>query len=210
MKHFCNNDRMLAQYISGTLSDDQNTQFEIHLTECDACRNAFAGAQLILNDKTLNAYHPIPLEMARDIVRELSFLGQLTKKFNQWIEGIIPDPIGSLCVSPVKYRSAEQKGIFIHIEHIFDDLKSTIVFIRHDDQLFQIKLFIHVPQSCNDTFRLKLMRDETLLKYEKLTDQSIHLKDAYSFGTYGIYMFKNGIQKGQLKFTLSTQGFMEE
>jgi len=209
MKHFCNNDRMLAQYISGTLSEDQNTQFEIHLTECDACRKAFAGAQLILNDETLKSYHPISLDMAQNIVRELSLVGQLTKKFNQWIEGIIPDPIGSLCPSPVRYRSAEQKGIFIHIEHTFDDLKSNIVFIRHDSQLFQLKLILHAPQYCNDTFRLKLMRDDTLLKYEKLTDQYIHLKDACSFGTYAIYILKNGIQKGQLEFTLSTQGFME-
>ncbi len=210
MKHLCNNDRMLAQYISGTLSDDQNAHFEIHLTECDDCRKAFSSAQLILNDENLKTYHPISLDMAQKIVHELSMVGQLTQKVYQWIEGLIPDPIGLLSPSPVRYRSVEQKGIFIHITHTFDDLKSNIVFIRHDSQLFQLKLIIDAPQYCNDTFRLKLMRDDKLLKYEKLTDQFIHLNESYSFGTYGIHLLKNGIQKGQLAFTLTTEGFVKQ
>ncbi|QTA85544.1 anti-sigma factor family protein [Desulfonema magnum] len=209
MKLQCIDMDVLADYISGDLSDRERNQTEKHLAACDECLEEFVLARTLLDDSELAEYEPGPMELVRSLLQEVG--DTLKKKFSEWIRGLAPPEwIPHYEPSPVRSGAMSDVGSML-VKKEINELQTELYVEKEANDTARIWVKVAKNNNVAKNVCLTLIRDGKFPFGQILKrDREYVLFDRQPFGNYSLMLEQDAVEKGGYSFEITDAGFYEK
>ncbi len=200
---------MLAGYVDGQLTEDERSEVEDHMMDCDLCMEALAVSKTLINEMDLAAYETAA---ARNVVSAV--IENVKKKidsFYGWVADLA-SPAWFMEFAPSAVRSspsAEQTRAAVLVTRRMGNLQAEMYVqkSRMDAAFMAVKVTTGRKNAQNVC--LTLAREEGGLQARYVT-RDYEVFDNLGFGTYNLIVEQNADEKGAYMFHIDEEGFHEK
>ena len=205
----CLDAAMLAGYVDGQLTEDERSEVENHMLDCDLCMETLAVSKTFLNEMNLADYETAAAGTGVGAVIE-----NVKKKidsFYGWVSELAP-PAWFMEFSPSAVRSsvsAEPSRAAVLVTRRMGDLQAEMYVqkSRMDAAFMAVKVTTGRKNAQNVC--LTLAREEGGLQARYVT-RDYEVFDNLGFGAYRLIVEQNADEKGAYLFHIDEEGFHEK
>jgi len=218
----------LAKFFAGVLSEKEKEKTVNHFSECNICREDFACATHIMEDRSLDTWEPMPESKATRILDKVKArlkpqrkldIKKTTNKIIEWISDIklLPTHVQHeyAKMRDREYVKEKDRGVvfldkLLYIETYFSDLKAELM-IEKDDTTFNLNIKVKekVGELSKKNIRLTLKRKDGG-PISRLLKQGHRLIEELPFGNYMLTLSYKKEKKGDYYFHIDETGFKND
>lgn len=212
MKTTCPNEERLADYLEGRLSEEDRSQVEKHLSECDICLEGLVLTNSLVRGRgrldldpvpdavTEAAVHLVtnmPATTPRSLVKKLK--GSIKNISSAISDGLRPSPWQRWQPSPVRASETVASWDLVCLRVSFKEIETGIEIEKTGSGMARIRVTPHEAGRHIKALRVTLKKAEREVASYLLDGDHVLFEDI-PFGHYSISLAKKGVQLGTYLF----------
>lgn len=215
METTCPDEEMLADYLEGRLSDEENSFIEEHLTQCDHCLEVFEMSGQLIHSPPERELGSVPLAVTDAAVRlalgdrsePFVSLNTKLKRFlthfhSSLSERIGPLPWGRYALSPIRGTKKVLARDLIHLKKTFREIEAEIEIEKTGKNRAHIRVTILQANGLKSGIRVTLKREEREISSILYEEGGYVLFENIPFGQYSLDFDRDGLKLGTYIFTI--------
>lgn len=214
MKRACPTEEMIADYLEDRLSDNECSEMEKHLSDCDTCIEELAVAHSLLQDPHLSELASVPAEVTEAAVRLVMsqdpFLsGSLSERIERALKDL-PSKISAflkhsawreLQPQPVRGPKRKVDKDLVLLKKTFQDVETEIEIEKIGDNKAHIRVRLLLDDTTSQTMRVTLTKgDREISSY--LAERAHVVFEDVTFGRYSLTIARDGSMLGIYHFQI--------
>ena len=214
MKNICPDEEMLADYIENRISNDDRTEMDAHLSDCDRCLQTFITVEGLVRSRDRIQLGTVPsrvTEAALHLVenhgslsygsmriklkRYLIMLYRRLSHFFRWT------PWGDWHLAPIRGSKKVISENLVHINKTFEEIGTEIEIEKTGSGKANIRVKFTESVPKNKGIRVTLNRGEREISSQPFNGDYV-LFEEVPFGHYGLTFSRNGVMLGKYLFEI--------
>ena len=214
MKNNCPDEEILASYVEGLLTENERSQMEAHLAQCDTCREEFKLSSHLVRrgaDVDIDMAPPEVTRTAIQLVNSADFAsgGLLKKKFARTSAALqdrlfqyLRFPFGPKWdLATVRGNSKTMPDDLFHIKKNYREFDAEIEIEKTGENAAHIRVNLFGHNGCGDNIRITLKQGKREL-CSSLSSHGHVLFEDISFGPYELIFDRDGVNLGAYRFDI--------
>ncbi len=214
MEIVCPADEILADYLEGRLSEEERSEMEEHLSDCNACLEVFTVANSLIQGEEQFELEPVPAKVTDAAERLLqSEDPQVSEPLQEKIEHTLkdlptkiseflsPKTWGQLQPQPVRgYKRKVAKDLVI-LKKAFEDVESEIEIEKVGENKALIRVRLPLDDLTRQKIRVTLKKGDREIA-SHLAGEAYVLFEDIPFGHYSLTFTRDGLTLGTCLFEI--------
>jgi len=215
MKILCPVEERLAEYLEGRLSEEERSQMEEHLSDCQICLEGLVVTNSLLQGNSRIELEPVPTEVTEAAVHLIigqneRLFGSLTEKLKRSVINLgwrMPDiiwliPWGKWRHAPIRGYNQIASENFVRVIRVpFKGIKTEIEIEKTGADKACIRVKLNEVNKPGKAVRVTLKKGEREIASYLLED-AYALFEGIPFGHYNISLAEDGVRLGTFLFEI--------
>ncbi len=218
MKATCPNEETLTDYLEGRLSEEERSQVEMHLSECEICLEGIVVANGLAQGRDRFELDLVPNEVTEAAVRlvtsqAVTAHGSLMEKVRGSVNNIgstisevlRPRQRARWELAPIRGSKTVVSDDLVCLRVPFDEIETEIEIEKTGSGKAHIRVKPHEVGKQRKTVRITLKKGEREIA-SYLSDGAYVLFEDVPFGHYSISLAENSVRLGTCLFEIKETG----
>ncbi|MCK5244980.1 MAG: zf-HC2 domain-containing protein [Desulfobacterales bacterium] len=218
MKATCPNEETLTDYLEGRLSEEERSQVEMHLSECEICLERIVVANGLAQGRDRFELDLVPNEVTEAAVRlvtsqAVTAHGSLMEKVRGSVNNIgstisevlRPRQRARWELAPIRGSKTVVSDDLVCLRVPFDEIETEIEIEKTGSGKAHIRVKPHEVGKQRKTVRITLKKGEREIA-SYLSDGAYVLFEDVPFGHYSISLAENSVRLGTCLFEIKETG----